>query len=232
VSEYGVDRKKIIRPFWPGVDYQKQNYEGRVVVDNPPFSILSKIIKFYEERNIKYFLFCNAMTSFSIKSGCHIVIDTPIVYENGAKVSTGFITNLDDMEARTAPDLDAAIRNEAKKHKQTKTLPKYVYPDCVLTVAELRLLSKYGINFCVNKSESVPVRVLDSQRMIKKTIFGSGRFISEKAAAEKAAAEKAAAEKAAAEKAAAEKAAAEKAAAHVLELSEREKEIIKKLGGA
>jgi membrane protein involved in colicin uptake len=57
-----------------------------------------------------------------------------------------------------------------------------------------------------------------------KGIYGSGFLISEKAAAEKAAAEKAAAEKAAAEKAAAEKAAAEK-----WELSEREKEIVKKL---
>jgi phage protein D len=52
-----------------------------------------------------------------------------------------------------------------------------------------------------------------------KGIYGSGFLISEKAAAEKAAAEKAAAEKADAEKADAEK----------WELSEREKEIVKKL---
>ena len=70
------------------------------------------------------------------------------------------------------------------------------------------------------------VRTLDAQRAHGKCIFGSGFLLSEKAAAEKAAAEKAAAEKAAAEKAA-----AEKAAAHAWELSEREREIVRKLGG-
>ena len=54
----------------------------------------------------------------------------------------------------------------------------------------------------------------------KKTIYGGGFLLSEKAAAEKAAAEKAAAEKAA----------AEKVNAIVWELSDREREIIKSLG--
>ena len=58
-------------------------------------------------------------------------------------------------------------------------------------------------------------RALDAQKSLKRTIYGGGFLLSEKAAAEKAAAEKAA---------------AEKAAAHVWELSVREEELVKSLG--
>lgn len=41
-KEYGVTPEQVVRPFWPGMDYQKAEYpEGCVVVDNPPFSILA-----------------------------------------------------------------------------------------------------------------------------------------------------------------------------------------------
>ena len=47
VSEYGIDRKKIVRPFYPGGDYRSFDYSnGKVVLDNPPFSIMSEIISF------------------------------------------------------------------------------------------------------------------------------------------------------------------------------------------
>lgn len=46
VKEYGIDPKSVLRPFWPGLDYQQQEYpDGCVVVDNPPFSILSKWLR-------------------------------------------------------------------------------------------------------------------------------------------------------------------------------------------
>lgn len=48
-KEYGLDRECFVRPFWPGADYERESYpEGCVVVDNPPFSILSKILAFTE----------------------------------------------------------------------------------------------------------------------------------------------------------------------------------------
>ncbi len=37
---------EFMRPFYPGGDYEKEDYSGGVVVDNPPFSILSKIVRF------------------------------------------------------------------------------------------------------------------------------------------------------------------------------------------
>ena len=55
-----------MRPFWPGGDYQRENYPaGCVVVDNPPFSILSQICRFYNAHGVKYFLFAPALTLFS-----------------------------------------------------------------------------------------------------------------------------------------------------------------------
>ncbi len=45
-KEFDIEGKDIQRPFYPGGDYQAEaeNYgEDVVVIDNPPFSILSKI---------------------------------------------------------------------------------------------------------------------------------------------------------------------------------------------
>lgn len=49
-------------------------------------------------------------------------------------------------------------------------------------------LSKYGIDFRIKKGECFFTRELDAQKSFKKTMFGAGYLISEKAAAEKAAA--------------------------------------------
>ena len=38
-AKYGIDPAKIVRPFYPGGDYESFDYSGgAVVVDNPPFS--------------------------------------------------------------------------------------------------------------------------------------------------------------------------------------------------
>ena len=98
-EEYGIDQAGIIRPFWPGEDYQTQDYpEGCVVLDNPPFSILSTIIAWYQERGIRFFLFAPTLTAFSGRKNLmdvnHIVCDCDIEYENGAIVHTSFVSNL------------------------------------------------------------------------------------------------------------------------------------------
>ena len=152
---------------------------------------------------------------------------------------TSFITNLEDeaVQIRTAPELGKRIReaNAENLRAQHKELPKYVYPDEVITAAMAGKMAHYDVELKIMRQDCEMISALDSQKAAGKAIFGKGFLLSEKAAAEKAAAEKAAAEKAAAEKAAAEKAAAEKAAAEkinadIWELSDREREIIKKLG--
>ena len=44
---YGIDPARTVRPFWPGGDYEHFDYPaGAVVLDNPPFSCLAKIVRF------------------------------------------------------------------------------------------------------------------------------------------------------------------------------------------
>ena len=116
VNEYHISEDTpIIRPFYPGGDYEHYDYpEGCVVIDNPPFSILS--------RNIKYFLFAPTMTLFSTAAGIarYLVCKSTLTYENGAKVNTSFVTNMDECKVRIAPDLieaiDAAEKENLKKN--------------------------------------------------------------------------------------------------------------------
>lgn len=92
---YDVDPATFTRPFWPGADYTEHDYDGKIVVDNPPFSILAQIIKYYNDNGIKYFLFAPALTVFGHLDRCDIVlIKQCIKYENGANVQTAFVTNL------------------------------------------------------------------------------------------------------------------------------------------
>ena len=222
VDEYGIDEEKIVRPFWPGGDYENFEYpDDCVVLDNPPFSIITKIVRFYEESGIKYFMFCPLLTSFAIKAKSTIITSSRITYENGAHVNTSFVTNLEDSLVRTVPSLNKAIYEANKANEKKATLPTYEYPANVLTAGMCRRLAENGVEFKVDRKDAVRISALDSQKAKKKAIFGTGYLLSETVAAEKAAALKVA-----------EKAAAERAAERVekLELSDREKQIIAELG--
>jgi hypothetical protein len=227
-AEYAIpDSARIIRPFWPGADYQAEDYSGEcVVVDNPPFSILSQICRWYECRGVRFFLFAPTLTLLSIAAGGvnYVACNAAITYENGARVNTSFVTNMGDDKIYVCPALNQRIkeRDTENARERTRELPRYSYPDNATTGALLGYLAQHGAELRIHARDAFFVRALDSQRSAGKTMFGSGFLLSEKAAAEKAAAEKAAAEKAAAEKG--------KAAALRWELSEREKEIIRGLG--
>jgi len=219
-EEYGVPREKMLRPFWPGADYQREEYpEGCCVVDNPPFSILGKVIQWNDERKIPFFLFAPALTTFTANRCrcCYICTDADIVYENGANVKTNFITSLDPYRIRSAPELYRRVKVAMERHLQAqkKQQPKYAYPNEVVLCAMVNRYSKYGIDFRIRDDECRYIEKLDCQREDGKKLFGGGYLISERAAAERAAAERAA---------------AERAAAHRWPLSEREKEIVRELG--
>jgi len=232
---YGVERERFVRPFYPGGDYQKQQYPaGSVVVDNPPFSLLSEIIRWFNAQRVRFFLFAPGVSLFTAvgEDVEYLPIGVAITYENGAVVNTSFVSNLGEYRIRCEPELYDAVKaaNEANLAEQKKSLPKYVYPMEAVTAAQINRLSHYGQAFRVPKAEAFYKNRLDSQKDAGKDAFGGLFLISERAAAERAAAERAAAERAAAERAAAERAAAERAAAERWQLSEDEREIIRGLG--
>ena len=124
---YGRDKRFFIRPFWPGGDYQSVGYmPDDTVVDNPPFSILSQIVKWYNDHGVKFFLFAPTLTLFSSSSSsCQIPTGVAVTYENGASVNTSFLTNLEDYQVRTYPELYKAIEkaNAYNEKLKKKSLP-------------------------------------------------------------------------------------------------------------
>lgn len=215
-EEYDANRDNFVRPFYPGGDYENFDYpDGCVVVDNPPFSIITKIVRFYMSTGVRFFLFAPTLTLFGgkVREVCYIPVGADITYENGAKVNTSFVTNLDEFQMRSAPELYRCVKiqNDINENARTAELPKYSYPDQVLTAAAAYRYSHYGVDFRLRREDCMFISAMDEQKKCKKGIFGGGLLLSNAAAAERAAAERTAATK--------------------WELSTRELEIIKGLGG-
>ena len=223
-ERYGLDRADFVRPFWPNGDYEREEYpDGCVVVDNPPFSILSSICHFYIMHGVRFFLFAPSMTCLNSSGRAHvletnhILCDANITYENGAVVRTGFVTNLDTdgTVLESCPDLGDALNAKSDELRKATTakLPKYKYPDNVITAAKVQWFAAHHTPYKVNRNDCCHISSLDA--MGGKGIFGGGLLLSERAAAERAAAERAA---------------AERAAAREWELSPREVEMIRMIG--
>ena len=229
-NKYGIDPENVVRPFWPGADYKSVEYKPEdVVVDNPPFSIVAKIIEFYLMEGVQFFLFAPSMSCFSQRKVWdktnHIIIDGSIKYENGAIVQTSFVTNLGDgsIVAQTAPDLRRAV-NAAMDDGKTRP-PRYEYPAHIVTAAMLRKYCAYGIDFVIPKGECMRVSALDDQKTEGKAVYGCGVLVSDRIATERVAAERLAQERRLVRERQA------KDETHVWELSERELEIIEAFSG-
>lgn len=178
VDEYGLQGREVVRPFIPGGDYEAFDYPSEcVVIDNPPFSIITPIVRDFEEWGIGYFLFAPTLTNFVIPAACHVLTNETVAYANGAKVNTSFVTSFDDCIARTAPTLAKAIDDAQRAARKPSTLPKYSYPDNLLTANDLKKMNNAGIDFRVKSG--VYVGTLDAQRPMKKSIFGNGLLISD-----------------------------------------------------
>lgn len=180
-KEFDLKDRPIVRPFYPGGNYETYKYpENCVVIDNPPFSIMSKINRFYIERKIDFFLFAPALTLLSQKKIeiNYIVTGTTIEYENGAKVETSFVTSLGDQFIRSAPILKEKL--ESKKRKPKKA--KYKYPNEVTSGALLCGISDE--KWSISREECQFVSRLDQQKQDKKTIYGGGLLLSSQKAKE------------------------------------------------
>lgn len=183
--------RPIVRPFYPGGDFEHYDYpQGCVVIDNPPFSILAKIKSFYLERGIHFFLFAPSLTLFSsrFEGLTHILTDSTITYENGAKVKTAFVTNLPSPNVfMTAPDLAQLIK-EADAQRPKAELPVLDFPANVITAARLNKIASL-VSFEVPRTEARFVRTIGTAR---KALYGGGLLISSARAAKAAQAAKAA----------------------------------------
>ena len=169
---YGVN-ERIIRPFNPNDDYKKYDYSNAVVVDNPPFSILAEIIDYYLDNNVKFFLFAPCLTCFTYlaknRKICILPINVNITYENGARIVTGFVTNLENNAININAELYKLIKNCHEYKSQRKINHGYDY----ICIGNCNKLAKRGIDFKI-KSFKEFVRKKDNFR-----IFGAGVLLHE-----------------------------------------------------
>lgn len=180
-----TEHTPIVRPFWPGEDYTRADYpEGCVVVDNPPFSIFSKIVNYYADHGIRFFLFAPSTTSIR-PNATYVAVDSKLTYQNGAKVGTSFVTNLypDNPIAVTAPTLyrmlQAANKENTRQHK--KQLAKYSFPPHVIRASDLQTISRAGIRCRILPAEA---RVISQATCYKKGEYGNSIILSTHKAAE------------------------------------------------
>lgn len=216
VRRYGIKPgTPIVRPFWPGGDYTTADYPpGCVVIDNPPFSIVKKIVDFYNAHGVRFFIFCPAMSSLAItrdEKTSFVSVGNTITFANGAKVNICFLTNMGgDILCETASDLHDLL--DAVNYDNNKIgkihVKKYRHADGVLTSGRLQYLTVHHTPFKVMRKRSSFVSKLDCGTHL----FGGGFLIADGD-----------------KLAAAERTAAERAVAYKIELSDREKDLIKQL---
>ena len=174
--------RKVIRPFFPGGNYEDltQYPEGSVVIDNPPFSLLSKILRFYNEHRIQFFIFGPHLTLFSapeIEDLTYLPVCAPVEYENGAVVSTGFIT---DMTPGVKIWIPAGFRHAIREvQRNTDPIDEYLLPPCVITSSRLGAIA--GVKGCELKimaEECAYIRNLDAMDEQGRGLYGGGYLIS------------------------------------------------------
>ena len=212
-NEYGVDKATFARPFYPGGDYKledhlkkmqeglldmcarqeairieltrKEDYTDKIVVDNPPFSIVSRIIQFYTEHEVPFFLFCPTLAGpVRYSDFCTVLpCGVKITYTNGAEVNTSFVTNLEphDILMRTCPELWKAVDRANRENVAKTSIPKYQLPPEVLTSAQAYHFAEHGVSFALRRSEAIRIPCLDSMKETGKGIFGNGWLMSREA---------------------------------------------------
>ena len=179
--------KQILRPFYPGGDYVMAEYpEDGIVIDNPPFSLYTKIVQFYCTRNVPFFLFGPGLTISTCCRWCTaVIVSDQIRFSNGALVKCNFASNLfGDAVMYASPELSKMLKNCPSQDVKAN-LPKYRYPDELCSVSDMQSIARGDLDFIVHRDECRVIRDLD--RHPKSGLFGDHLLLSSgKAAAARA----------------------------------------------
>lgn len=181
----GVKDYCFLRPFYPGGNYEAYEYGANaVVVDNPPFSIIRKIVDFYSARRIQFFLFAPGLTAQMLTSdkpgmpGVTLIYGGGVVYHNGARVNTCFVTNLlPEFRVIIDPTLRDELRaaqGEGKKCSRRK----YVYPPGVYSSGKL-------LTFAERAAHGLAIRRCDtavSGSIVGTKVFGGALLCTDRIA--------------------------------------------------
>lgn len=186
-----IQGKRIMRPFRPGGDYKSEDYEGAVVIDNPPFFCENLITRWYVEHGVPFFLFAPGLSLFNgvaIRDKLtYVATKVNVEYTHNeevhAVVPTSFITNLPEFAAYqlvAAPELREAIL-KVQGAPEPK-LTKIEYHPNLVTPSRISTLSEAGIPMRVRREETLWYRNnLENSGTTK--FFGGAFIVSDRVAA-------------------------------------------------
>ena len=160
---YDMTGKVVLRPFYPGGDYESAEYpENGVVIDNPPFSIFTSVVKFYSQRRVPFFLFGPGLTIMSCCKYCTaVIVANQITFENGAVIKCNFATNLmGDVVAVASARLSSYLEACPSQNKKAN-LPTYAYPEEIVSTSDLQTIARGDEEFYIYRSSSRIVKDLD-----------------------------------------------------------------------
>lgn len=186
-KEYDLGDIENIRPFKPEGDYQSENYDGKVVIDNPPFSILSEIVRWYTAKGVKFFLFAPYLSTLPIAPDCQttkIITGGEITYENGAKVLTNFVTNMADPKVlvKIAGTLNEAIEASQAEANEQFNVDAYERPRNLKVGTDLVYVARLGHDWELTANECEYVKNSDGLKAMGKGLYGGGLLVSDKLA--------------------------------------------------
>ena len=169
------DKTEILRPFRPGGDYESEIYTNDcVVVDNPPFSILSEICKFYCKHGIRFFLFAPTLTLFRNNDTYNYVIGNEVLYHNGALVNTSFITNMGNSKIVVDCELTKQLGKCNSENSNSKHLKNNQFPCQFLSSTRLLKLAKRGVSFKIKFLKDITF----VRKVGNTSVYGSGYLMS------------------------------------------------------
>ena len=174
VKEYGLEGREVIRPFWPDADFTQTDYpNGCVVIDNPPFSIQTKICDWYLEHGIDFFLFANHVTLFRtlrLPKVNAVVTGNSVTFQNGAKLPISYLTNMGTDRVLVSGDLYDIVRKATGVTENTHNLIEF--PANVISAPRLTKMARLGMNHRIKNMTYWPT--IESY-----PIFGGGGLISD-----------------------------------------------------
>lgn len=175
---------QIIRPFYPGRNFENEEYpEGCLVLDNPPFSLYAHIVRWYLSKGVRFFIFGPYLSGLVIGADVtYIVAGKQITYTNGANVATCFCTNLpSDARLICSTDLYHAIDDANTGAKPSRVVRKLEWPPSILNMARTGTLVRgdfpEGHEFHIYKDECAYIRKMDCGQ----DIFGNGLILADSA---------------------------------------------------
>ena len=197
VERYNLQDKHIVRPFIPGGDYQKYVYDKNdVVVDNPPFSMTTKIVNWYIDHNIPFFLFINGLYGVSLSRGLHgkatvIVTNASVSFYNKGnekRIKLGFVTNLEPKNIVLRGD--ATLTNRLNGLVKKKSFKRFRYPhnflknNDILSALQRNVELKFTTDNCLfeDNLDYHKAQTHGKSQIVK--LFGGGYLVNDKLYAE------------------------------------------------